>query len=83
MKQQAFCMTHSEDSSGRFVRRLTPTECERLMGFPDGWTKIEWRKRKTDDCPDAPRYKALGNSMGVNVMRWIGIRIAKVDETLG
>ena len=65
------------------VRRLTPTECERLMGFPDGWTLIPWRGKNAEDCPDAPRYKALGNSMGVNVMRWIGIRIAKVDETLG
>ena len=59
------------------VRRLLPIECERLMGFPDGWTKIPWRKKSADDCPDGPRYKALGNSMCVNVMAWIGERIAK------
>ncbi len=62
------------------VRRLTPTECERLQGFPDGWTQIPWRKKTADDCPDGPRYKAIGNSMAVNVMQWIGIRIAMVEE---
>jgi DNA (cytosine-5)-methyltransferase 1 len=55
------------------VRRLTPTECERLQGFPDGYTNIPWRK--AIDSPDGPRYKALGNSMAVPVMRWIGERI--------
>ena len=59
------------------VRRLTPVECERLQGFPDGYTNIPWRK--ATESPDAPRYKALGNSMAVPVMRWIGERIAKVD----
>jgi DNA (cytosine-5)-methyltransferase 1 len=59
------------------VRRLTPTECERLQGFPDGWTNVPWRKK--EESPDGPRYKALGNSMAVNVMRWIGDRIAEVD----
>lgn len=58
------------------VRRLTPRECERLQGFPDDWTRIPWRGRAADDCPDAPRYKAIGNSMAVPVMRWIGRRIA-------
>jgi DNA (cytosine-5)-methyltransferase 1 len=62
------------------VRRLTPTECERLQGFPDGWTAIPWRGKDADACPDGPRYKALGNSMAVNVMRWIGQRIAMVDS---
>jgi DNA (cytosine-5)-methyltransferase 1 len=57
------------------VRRLTPTECERLQGFPDGWTQIAWRGKATDACPDGPRYKALGNSMAVPVMRWIGERL--------
>jgi DNA (cytosine-5)-methyltransferase 1 len=55
------------------VRRLTPTECERLQGFPDGYTNIPWRKK--DEAPDGPRYKALGNSMAVPCMRWIGERI--------
>jgi len=62
------------------VRRLTPTECERLQGFPDDWTAISWRGAGADACPDGPRYKALGNSMAVNVMRWIGQRIAMVDS---
>jgi DNA (cytosine-5)-methyltransferase 1 len=54
------------------VRRLTPIECERLQGFPDNYTNIK------EKCPDGPRYKALGNSMAVPVMRWIGERIANV-----
>jgi len=53
------------------VRRLTPTECERLQGFPDNYTNIK------DKCPDGPRYKALGNSWAVPVVRWIGERIAR------
>jgi DNA (cytosine-5)-methyltransferase 1 len=55
------------------VRRLTPVECERLQGFPDGYTNIPWRKAA--DSPDGPRYKALGNSWAVPVVRWIGKRI--------
>lgn len=62
------------------VRRLTPTECERLQGFPDGHTLIPWRGKPAEDCPDDPRYKALGNSMAVPVMRWIGARIARQLE---
>ena len=58
------------------VRRLTPTEAERLMGFPDGYTAIPWRKKPADQCPDGPRYKALGNSWAVPNVRWIGERIA-------
>lgn len=58
------------------VRRLTPRECERLQGFPDDWTLIPWRGRPASECPDGPRYKALGNSMAVPCMRWIGERIA-------
>ena len=59
------------------VRRLTPRECERLQGFPDDWTLIPWRGKPADQCADGPRYKALGNSMAVNCMEWIGERIAK------
>jgi DNA (cytosine-5)-methyltransferase 1 len=62
------------------VRRLTPTECERLQGFPDGYTAIPWRKKTADMCPDGPRYKALGNSMAVNCMAWIGERINALDS---
>jgi len=65
------CSQHAGVQMGMAVRRLTPTECERLQGFPDGYTNIK------DNCPDGPRYKALGNSMAVPVMRWIGERIDK------
>jgi DNA (cytosine-5)-methyltransferase 1 len=61
------------------VRRLTPTECERLQGFPDNYTQIAWRNKAAEDCPDGPRYKAMGNSMAVPVMRWIGERIKMVE----
>jgi DNA (cytosine-5)-methyltransferase 1 len=60
------------------VRRLTPVECERLQGFPDNYTNIAWRKKP--ESPDGPRYKALGNSMAVPVMRWIGERINQVEQ---
>ena len=61
------------------VRRLTPRECERLQGFPDDYTLIEYRGRP---AADGPRYKALGNSMAVPVVRWVGERIARVEELL-
>ena len=57
------------------VRRLTCEEAESLQGFPRGYTRIPWKKKSAEDCPDGPRYRALGNSMAVNVMRWIGERI--------
>lgn len=60
------------------VRRLTPRECERLQGMPDDYTLIPWRGKDTEQCPDGPRYKALGNSMAVPVIRWIGERIDEV-----
>ena len=62
------------------VRRLTPRECERLQGFPDDYTLIDYRGKL---AADGPRYKALGNSMAVPVMRWIGQRIQAVEEILG
>ncbi len=61
------------------VRRLTPRECERLQGFPDDYTLVEYRGKP---AADGPRYKALGNSMAVPVMRWIGERIAVVNAIL-
>ena len=67
-------------SDGLQVRRLTPTECERLQGFPDNHTLIPWRGKPAADCPDSPRYKAIGNSMAVPVMRWIGERIKQVNQ---
>ncbi|MBD2825667.1 DNA cytosine methyltransferase [Xenorhabdus sp. 5] len=57
------------------VRRLTPVECERLQGFPDNHTQIPWNGKAATDCPDGHRYRAIGNSMAVPVMAWIGKRI--------
>lgn len=57
------------------VRRLTPRECERLQGMPDDYTLITWRGKPAEKCPDGPRYKAIGNSKAVTVVRWIGQRI--------
>jgi DNA (cytosine-5)-methyltransferase 1 len=74
----------SEDGTGRGqpmvpggagVRRLTPVECERLQGDPDNYTRIPWRGRPAEQCPDGPRYKAIGNSKAVPVVRWLGLRI--------
>ena len=52
------------------------------MGMPDDWTKIAYRGKSTDECPDGPRYRAIGNSMAVSVMRWIGERIAEVERKM-
>lgn len=60
------------------IRRLTPVECERLQGFKDGWTDVPYRGK--DHAPDSPRYKALGNSMAVPVMAWMGRRIQQAEE---
>ncbi|HBO4188494.1 TPA: DNA cytosine methyltransferase [Pseudomonas aeruginosa] len=79
----------SEDGTGRGqpitpeaagVRRLTPRECERLQGFPDDYTLIPWRGKPATECPDGPRYKAIGNSKAVPVVRWIGRRIKQQLE---
>ena len=59
------------------VRRLTPVECERLQGFPDNYTNIPWKGK---DAPDSSRYKAMGNSMAVPVMKWVGQRIQEVEN---
>ncbi len=64
------------------VRRLLPSECERLMGFPDNHTRIPWKGKPEEECPNAPRYKACGNSMCVNVMSWIGHRIDMVEKEI-
>ena len=64
----------------KYIRRLTPLECERLQGFLDNYTQIEWRGKPAEQCPDTPRYKAIGNSMAVPVMRWIGERIKRIKE---
>lgn len=62
------------------VRRLTPTECERLMGLPDDYTQIAYRNKAAEQCPDGPRYKSLGNSMAVPCMLWLGQRIQMVED---
>jgi DNA (cytosine-5)-methyltransferase 1 len=61
------------------VRRLTPRECERLQGFKDDYTVIPWKK---GESPDGHRYKALGNSMAVPVMKWIGERINEINKQI-
>ena len=70
--------SHVISQTAMQVRRLTPVECERLQGFPDGYTNIPWRGKP--ESPDGPRYKALGNSMAVPVMGWIGQRIQMVKD---
>lgn len=62
------------------IRRLTPLECERLQGFPDDWTRIPWKGKPAEECPDTLRYRCCGNSMAVPVMRWLGERIQMVDK---
>lgn len=85
--EQAFTLSTHQDQHlyqpHMAVRRLMPIECERLQGFPDNYTQIPWKGKPADQCPDGPRYKACGNSMAVPVMRWIGERIAAVDEIKG
>lgn len=74
--QGAGARSYSDGKTGAHtVRRLTPVECERLQGFPDNWTRIPWRGKAEENCPDAPRYKAIGNSWAVPCVRWIGERI--------
>lgn len=68
---------------GMLVRRLTPIECERLMGFPDNYTRIPWKGKPAEECPDGHRYKALGNSWAINCARWIGRRIEMVEKLNG
>ena len=74
MKQTTYIKTNT------VVRRLTPVEYERLQGFPDNFTNIPWANKPT--APDSRRYKALGNSMAVPVMRWIGKRMMDAKEVV-
>ena len=80
----SFTLGVSQDQTlvqgGYIVRRLTPLECERLQGFPDGWTDVPYKGR--EHPADSVRYKALGNSMAVPVMRWLAERLQMVDEIL-
>lgn len=88
---EAECFYASEDGTGHGqpmapgragVRRLTPRECEWLQGFPGEHTRIPYRGKSADECPDGPRYKAIGNSKAVFVVRWIGRRIQRQLERL-
>jgi DNA (cytosine-5)-methyltransferase 1 len=90
-EEQAFTISTMQDQQiaqpisvlhSMAIRRLTPKECERLQGFPDDWTKIPYRNKEADQCPDGPRYKACGNSMAVPVMRWIGQRIQLIEKMI-
>jgi len=66
--------------SRNLVRRLMPVECERLMGFPDDYTRIPWKGKPASECPDGPRYKACGNSWAVNCARWVCMRIEAAER---
>ena len=77
--EKTFTISTTQDQqlfANMAVRRLTPIECERLQGFPDDYTNIPWRKKP--ESPDGPRYKAMGNSMAVPCMKWIGQRITEI-----
>jgi DNA (cytosine-5)-methyltransferase 1 len=81
-EDKAFTVATSQDqwlAQSMAVRRLTPEECEKLQGFEPGHSRISWKGKPADQCPDGPRYKACGNSMAVPVMRWIGERIAAYE----
>lgn len=84
-EEVAFTLAASQDQTlvqpdGYVVRRLTPLECERLQGFPDNWTDVPFNG--SEHAPDTRRYKAIGNSMAVPVMRWIGKRIEMCSEVI-
>ena len=86
-KEVSFTLATSQDqtlfdgTAGEYVvRRLTPLECERLQGFPDGWTDIPYKGK--EHPPDGARYKALGNSMAVPCMRWLGERLQTVQRII-
>jgi DNA (cytosine-5)-methyltransferase 1 len=76
------CHTGTVFSPTMAVRRLTPNECLALQGFPKDWTKISWKGKPAEQCPDGPQYKAAGNSMAVPCMRWIGERIMLVEQVI-
>ena len=67
---------------GRIVRKFTPRECERLMGFPDDWTLVPYRGKPREECPDGPRYTACGNSIAIPPLHWLGSRIDTVEGLL-
>ena len=70
------------DGERWILRKLTPTETERLMGFPDGYTSVPWLGKLKENAPDTPRYAALGNSMIVPIMEWLGRSIEAVNNQM-
>ena len=62
------------------VRRLTPEECERLMGYPEGHTRVPYRGKPAEQCPDTPRYEACGNGWAINCARWVLLGIHRYLE---
>ena len=80
--EQTFTVSTGQDQHlmhNMAVRRLTPRECERLQGFPLGYTEVPFRGKP---AADGPRYKALGNSMAVPCMNWLGQRIQMVEDII-
>jgi len=85
MRLHVVSVSGGKDSTATALVALASRECERLQGFPDDYTRIAWRDKPAEYCPDSPRYRALGNSMAVPVMRWIGQQIENavhITETL-
>ncbi len=76
-------MVASSSDAELAIRRLTPIECERLQGFPDNYSRIPWKNKTPEEAPDGPRYKALGNSMAVPVMRWIAVQLERALKQEG
>ncbi len=62
------------------LRQVTPIEAERLQGFPDNYTQIPYKGKEKEDCPTSKRYEAVGRSMSINVMEWLGTRIEEVHN---
>lgn len=81
--QNASAGNTAKIQQGASVRRLTPMECERAQGFPDNYTRIPYKGKAPDKCPDRPRYKAIGNSWAVPCARWIGERIDMLEKIKG
>jgi DNA (cytosine-5)-methyltransferase 1 len=81
-KESRMHLAQTNTTKHSLVRRLTPRECERLQGLPDDYTRIPWRGKPAEECPDGPRYRAIGNSMAVPVMAWLGRRIEMADEIM-
>ena len=83
LSAQAAMKQTSSVRNNMVVRRLPPMACASLQVFVDHYSRIPWRGKKAELCPDGPRYKAIGNSMAVPCMYWIGKRIDMVQKILG